>query len=118
MLSFLTCSLHCTLGAVLSHKSAPSHSCCAGQSQKGDSPVAPLAGGTCHTFRDLTLADSGHVRVDLAPQWVAVVTPFLVSWITVPPHVEATCFVPEPDIGPPSPVPLIRLAGRAPPALA
>lgn len=118
LLSFLTCSLHCTLGSVLSHAPATAHSCCAGKSQKSDMPGSPLAGGSCHTFRDLTVSDSASVRVDLAPQWIAVVTPFLVSGITAPVTVEIKPFTPEPDLGPPSHLPMMRLAGRAPPSLA
>jgi hypothetical protein len=117
VLSFLACSLHCTLGNLHFKASANAHSCCAEQPRETGASHSTVPTGSCHTFRDLTVADSGQVRVDLAPQWVAVVTPFLVSWISVPANVEATRFVPEPDIGPPSPVPLIRLAGRAPPAL-
>ena len=116
LLAFVTCSLHCTLGS-LSAKSTSAHSCCAEQSQKSDGPVAPLAKGNCHTFRDLTVADSGQLRVEFVPQFVAVIAPFLVSWTTVPVTVEERPFRPEPEMEPSSHLALMRLAGRAPPAL-
>jgi len=85
--------------------------------QRTQETVAPLAKGNCHTFRDLTVADSGQLRVEFVPQFVAVIAPFLVSWTTVPVTVEERPFRPEPEMEPSSHLALMRLAGRAPPAL-
>ena len=117
LVAFLTCSLHCTLGSFTTKAASSAHSCCSGKAASADAPATPVTNGNCHAFRDLAASDAANARVDFTPQLVAVVAPILISWITAPTVMELKPRAPEPDSGPPSHRPLLRLAGRAPPVI-
>lgn len=117
VVAFFTCSLHCTVGIVSAKASGSAHACCTEQGAAGKSDSAPVNKTGCHTFRDLTPADAPSVRADLTSHFVAVLVPALLQALTEPALTIAAPIAPEPDIGPPSHIPLMRLAGRAPPAL-
>lgn len=117
MAAFVTCSLHCTVGNLIAKATSSAHACCAGHAGQGKSESSPVSKAGCHTFRDLTSADTTSIRADLSPHFVAVLVPALLQALVEPLLKVEAPIAPEPDIGPPSHIPLMRLAGRAPPAL-
>ena len=117
VVAFVTCSLHCTIGSFAAQKSSADHSCCAKQSAQSDAPGSSAAtSNNCSTFRELAVNDAAVPRAEFTPHIVAVLVPYLVDFLASPTVVETPSYA-EPDRGPPSHIPLMRLAGRAPPAL-
>ena len=118
VVAFITCSLHCTLGSFSARAQSSDHSCCAQSSpSSADAPAKSAPNKNCQTFRDLTVSESSSPRAEFTPHVIAVLVPFLVDALASPKIVEVKPSRSEPDSGPPSHIPLMRLAGRAPPAL-
>lgn len=111
--AFFGCSLHCAVAGQVVAKPEKSHACCGKQAGKAATPKS-----CCGAMPHVTATDAAQAKVDFAPQWVALVAVVLCSDIAANAETVIALPRPDPDIGPPAELSLLRLAGRAPPALA
>lgn len=118
-LALFTCSLHCTLGGLSFAAKSPAHSCCSGDhSSSANTPADSATKSVCHTFRDIAIDDTPVPRAEFVPQIFTFADTTTLDLVIVEvPSVLGTA-PPDPDIGPPAQLPVMRLAGRAPPLAA